>query len=319
VSKNGVIILLKVVVSLGLIGVLVWNIEPAELLAGLRTIDPPFAVFALALLSIQFLVSTWKWRISLRIHGLEYSFGYLLKILCISFFFNNFLPTAIGGDVYRAIRTMDGSASRFLPFSAVILERLLGISVLLLFGLMAEFWLLGHDQLRHPDFISLTILGAALSALVASVLWKLGLHTAVLARLKVIKKLEPLLNSMRRIRDNRRQLLPLLGVSLLFQSIAILAISVLFQALGHAMVLAESAFTAAAAGIVGVLPVSINGIGVVEGSFVVAAYEANLPQADALVVALFLRGFMLASSVLCGVVYLFELKGGLSPQDTGAP
>jgi hypothetical protein len=65
------------------------------------------------------------------------------------------------------------------------------------------------------------------------------------------------------------------------------------------------------------IPLSINGIGIVEGSFAIAAVLANLPYAQAVVVALFVRVFGLLASVLFGIMYLFE-RGTNSTSDQGS-
>ena len=128
-------------------------------------------------------------------------------------------------------------------------------------------------------------------------------------RLHGIHKLEPLYDSLRVIGANKQHMGGLIATSFLFQGLAVLAVATLFASLGLPGRLFESGFTAAAAGVAGVLPLSINGIGVVEGSFVAAAWESGLPYADAIIVALFLRVFMLVSSVLFGLLYAIEPQG----------
>ena len=118
--------------------------------------------------------------------------------------------------------------------------------------------------------------------------------------------MEPLMESFRVMRANRQRLWGLIGMSLLFQVAAIGSITLLFAALALPGKIFASGFAAAAAGVAGVIPLSINGIGIVEGSFAVAATLANLPYAQAVIVALFLRVFGLASSIVFGVLYLLE-------------
>jgi hypothetical protein len=102
-------------------------------------------------------------------------------------------------------------------------------------------------------------------------------------------------------------------MSFLFQGIAICSITLLFSALALPGRIFESGFTAAAAGVAGVIPLSINGIGIVEGSFAVAAVLASLPYGQAVVVALFVRVFGLLASILFGILYLFERGANSAP------
>ena len=64
----------------------------------------------------------------------------LLRILLSASFLNNFLPTAIGGDIYRVYRTVpQGTRSRAV--SAVLLDRVVGLLSLMLIGAIGSAWL----------------------------------------------------------------------------------------------------------------------------------------------------------------------------------
>jgi hypothetical protein len=89
---------------------------------------------AFVAMGIGLVVSAWKWDWALRMHDLRYSFPFLLRSLCIGFFFNSFLPTAVGGDAYRVLRTMPRDGYRSRALSAVILERAVGLLALLAIG-----------------------------------------------------------------------------------------------------------------------------------------------------------------------------------------
>ncbi len=113
-------------------------------------------------------------------------------------------------------------------------------------------------------------------------------------------------DSIRVININRQHFPGLIGLSVMYHGVAIFTIALLFAALNLPNKLFESGFTAVAAGVAGVLPLSINGIGVVESSFVVAAMETRLPYTEAVLVALFLRAFMLVASIIFGLLYAAE-------------
>lgn len=297
---------IKIIVSVSLIAVLIASVDWRDIFSHLDDFSPGPAMLAVLLLSVQYLVSAWKWQKSLKLHGVHYSFGYLLRILCIGFFFNNFLPSSVGGDAYRAYRTFPNASRPAYSISAIIVERAMGLMVLVLFGYLAAIYLVVRDELQFGR--TLVALGAIGGILV--VLAILGRHAGLVTRLThklgKVPKLEPLLESLRTIKKHKQHLPGLVGMSIVFQSFAIFAIALLFAALALPGKIVESGFTAAAAGVAGMIPISINGIGVVEGSFAVAATLANLPYGEAVVVALFIRFFGLVSSVLFGVLYIFE-------------
>ncbi len=298
----------KIIVSASLIGILVWNLEWVDLRPDLRNMDLVLAVLAVLLASLAYPMSAWKWQTSLRLHGLQYPFWYLLRILCIAFFFINFLPTAIGGDAYRAYRTISKSARPAYPISAVILERLIGIAALIFLGYLSAIYLVFSGALVHQQWVGGAVIAVTVSLLFIWIFWQLSVHEKIWASLQKIARLEPLYDSIRVLNANRQHFARLIGLSLLFQGLAITTIALLFTALDLPGRLAESGFTAAAAGVGGILPLSINGIGVVEGSFVAAAWESGLPYAEAVLVTLFLRAFMLVSSLAFGLLYAVEPK-----------
>lgn len=298
--------IVKVLVSASLIALLVWKADLGEFWRDLESVRPGITILAVVLLAVQYPVSAWKWRISLRLHNVDYPFIYLLRVLCIAFFFNNFLPTSIGGDGYRAVRTMDRSPRKIYAISAVVLERLVGLLALLFIGYLCAIYLIAFGDLLHGGWLKAAVLAATGGMLVVLIGIWLGLHTKLLQGLQKVPKLEPIYESLRVLGNNSGKFIGLVGASFVFQLLAISVIGMLFAALGLYWKLAESGFTAAAAGVAGVLPISFNGIGVVEGSFVAAAWESGLPSADAIVVALFLRIFMLVSSVVFGLLYAVE-------------
>jgi len=305
-----IIRLLKILVSIMLIGVLLWGVDWQDIASRLRLLDPSLAIIAFILLSVQYPLSAWKWRKSLRLHGADERLGLLLRVLCIAFFFNNFLPTAIGGDAYRAYKTFDATARPAHAISAVILERLLGILALLFIGYLCAVYMVLFETLAHRELVATALVVTAAGAAVAAIIWyrRPWFAQRVNDRLKKVHKLEPFFCSFRTIKQNKRHLPGLVGLSLGFQALAVFIISLLFASIGIYGTLAESGFTAAASGVATVLPISINGVGVMEGSFVVAALEAGLPYSESVLVALSLRAYMLLASVAFGILYLFEPK-----------
>jgi len=73
-------------------------------------------------------ISAVRWKILLKTQKINLSISYLNSSLLIGFFFNNFLPTSIGGDVFR---TYDISKKANIPMetsaSIIIIERFSGV------------------------------------------------------------------------------------------------------------------------------------------------------------------------------------------------
>ena len=208
--------------------------------------------------------------------------------------------------MFRAYRTMEKAKRRAHAFSAIVVERLTGLAALVFLGFLSAIYLVYRGPLIHRDWVAGALLLVTVGVLVTWLVWRSGSHEKLWARLKNIGRLEPLIDSIRVININRQHFPGLVGLSVLFQGAAILTVASLFAALNLPGKLIESGFTAAAFGVAGIIPISINGIGVVESSFVLAALEVRLPYAEAVLVALLLRALMLIASISFGLLYAAE-------------
>src|SRR5690606_41154889 len=77
-------------------------------------------------------------------------------------------------------------------------------------------------------------------------------------------------------------------------------------AAGSPVSIAAAAVVTAAAGIAAVLPISISGLGVVEGSIVGAAVAVGADYDAAVLAALLVRLLSLAVGAGCGLLYLVD-------------
>ena len=299
---------IKVVVSIGLIAFLLGSMNWAKLIDHLDSVNWPLLAFAFSIFIAQFPISAYKWQRSLRVHELGYPFWFLLRVLSIGFFFNNFLPSSIGGDGYRVLRTLPASGTKSRALSAVVLERLMGVAALLIVGFAGALLVM----YRQPStlvvtFVTLMGWGFASAALFLAAA-RLGYLRGLWDRLTRTPKLRVLTESAGLIARSRRPLAELVLWSFVFQGLAVIGVASSFAAIGLPVDLAICAVAGTISALVAALPISINGIGVSEGSFVAAAVSLGVNLEYAVVVALMTRALVVPLSVGCGLVYLWEIR-----------
>jgi uncharacterized membrane protein YbhN (UPF0104 family) len=283
-----------------------YNVEWESFLIHFKTLSVWTIVFVFIIYTVQFPLSAMKWKTALEIHQLEFSFGYLQKIICIGFFFNNFLPTAIGGDAYRVIKTMPKEGFKSRAVSAVLLERIVGFAALLFLGFIGGVIMLRNEPNQLVLYYVFFCLAGGLIAVCLFILLRLGVFSSLLERIKNIKKLEVLTHNLQHIWRTPGLLINIILASLLFQTLASIAISVMIDALGSDGGYAKYALMAAVVGLASVLPISINGIGVIEGAFVFSATQLGIGYNEALIAALMLRIIVVPLSLLCGLIYFWD-------------
>ena len=302
----GVKLLARALISATLLGALLWSVEWDELNSRIGSIDPWPLSAAFACFVLQFPLSTYKWQRALAAHGLKISFAFLLRVLSIGFFLNNFLPTSIGGDAYRVYRTLpeEGPGSRAI--SSVVLERLIGVAALVLFGVVgASVVVQGQQPPIVVGFLAGSV--AVLIAIVAiAALARTRPSRRIRRRLASSPKLAAITDNLERIRESRHELVQVVAVSLVFQAVAVTATWLLFRAVGATPSIAQCALVGAVSALVAVLPISFNGVGVLEGAFVVSAVQIGLDARQSVAVALLSRVAVIVLSLACGLFYVVE-------------
>ena len=300
---------IKLTISVLLIGLLLWGIDWQKLRAGLSEAKVQWLGVAFACFTVQFPLSAWKWQKSLAIHDLEHGFGYLLRVLSIGFFFNNFLPTSIGGDGYRVYKTMPRGELKSRALSSVLFERIVGFAVLILVGLAAGVWLLieGAREQVIVWFVILAGSGTICGVALLIALWA-GALRPIGERLARVEKLRIVSRNLGHIYRSPRRVAEVFGISVIFQLTAVLAYWALYRAIGASADAPQCAVIGAISSLAAVLPLSVGGIGLLEGSFVAAALGAGLDQTASISVALLTRIAVVILSMVCGLVFLFDRR-----------
>ncbi len=125
------------VLRLGVSALLIaWMLGRAELSRVgdvLRAADAMLIALAFASYFVGYAVSVARWRVLLAVQGIRPRFSYLYWSFMIGVFFNQLLPTTIGGDVARYQYTAAGG--RGAALSAVLLDRVFGTVSLMVFAM----------------------------------------------------------------------------------------------------------------------------------------------------------------------------------------
>lgn len=287
---------LKMLFAAALLVALGFSVDWSELRTHLTRFDWPLATLALIAILLEMPVNAAKWFWSLRLHDQYFPWRYLFRISCMGYFFSNFLPSGIGGDVYRVYRTWPRQGEKSVAVSAVIVERLVGLAVMLINGAVGALYLLQYAIARSYVLLAAVgLLGAVLALPVLLILQRRGVLSRRVPKLAVIEA------ALQRILQLRGEWLGLLAASLCFQVLAAGAVLLCFEAVGAPLSLAGALLVTAAAGIASVLPISISGLGVVEGSIAGMAAALGSSYEGGVVAALLLRALALLVSALCGL------------------
>ncbi|MET0985548.1 MAG: lysylphosphatidylglycerol synthase domain-containing protein [Steroidobacteraceae bacterium] len=296
--------LAKIAVATALLALLVQEADWSRTARYLERLSYSTLAAVFVAMFIGLVLSAWKWSYALKIQALSFRFGRLLRDLCTGFFFNSFLPTAIGGDAYRVYRTLppDGYATRAL--AAVALERVIGLLALLVLGCVGALALM-HRSTGARVYLVAAGCGALGAVLVLFAI-RHGWVDRLAHRWRHLYAVDAFLHSVDLLRRHPDHWPPLIGLSFAFQIVSIGVIFVLYHDINATITIPQCALIAAMVGLSAIMPISINGIGVMEGAFVGTAVALGLDYEQALIVAIERRFIALLLSATCGILYLAE-------------
>lgn len=272
---------------------------------------------ALALTLVGIVLSTIRWRQVLRALGLPTQVWPLLSHSLAGLFVGNFLPSTIGGDVLRVSRLSAANGDRPDTFASVVLERLTGWLVLPVLTIVAMVVNPGLGRLGTASAVAIAISVATLVLLAAVVVAvaspRLGgriVGTAGWQRAAAAVHV-----GLGQLRRHPVAAATVLAAGFAYQVVVVLTGLLAAQALGLDISLTAALAFMPAVAIAQVLPISLGGLGVREGAFVLFLGPLGVPAASAIALGLLVYGLNLAVSLLGAPAFAI---GGRSARATVA-
>jgi len=209
----------------------------------------------------------------------------LLKILFVGWFFNQVLPTAVGGDVVRAWRCHQLGASLASAIRSVLLDRVCGFAVLIVLYLATLPDLLSIIREPVQQRMLLLVLAGSIAGLVAFCMF--DRLPSGLRRLRPIAAFADLSIEMRRVLLTRPwRLATVFGLSVVSMLLPILSIDLIGRCVGIDLSFTRWLAIVPPVAIFQLLPVSLGGWGVREAALVIFLGALGIPGETALAASL---------------------------------
>jgi uncharacterized membrane protein YbhN (UPF0104 family) len=110
--------------------------------------------------SIGLLITFWRWYILVHAQSLPFTLLNALRLGLLGFFYSNFLPGSIGGDIVKAAFIAREQSRRTVAVATVLIDRALGLcSLIWLVALLGTiFWLCGNEAVLTQGILQTIIL-----------------------------------------------------------------------------------------------------------------------------------------------------------------
>jgi uncharacterized membrane protein YbhN (UPF0104 family) len=132
---------IKILFSLVLITFIIFTkINKGEVISRFKILDWKYVCLILAFIFLNFVFSSIRWKKLLVYKEAEkVSLKYLVSLYFTGAFFNNFLPTSVGGDAYKMYKLSKKVGNSAIGISSTFMERFTGVLILILIALLSMF------------------------------------------------------------------------------------------------------------------------------------------------------------------------------------
>jgi uncharacterized membrane protein YbhN (UPF0104 family) len=263
---------------------------------------------AMAFYILSLVVGAWRWGLLLHAQRVPIPLWTLVRSYMVAFYFNNFLPSNIGGDVVRIGDTAQASGSKTRATTVVMIDRILGL--LGVFFVAALGATVEPRVAGFPGSAALWGIFALAAAVVAPMLLAPERVRGLLRPLRVIhqewveERLERFISSLAKFTETPQALAGGFAGAITVQVLLVGFYAAIAQSLRipistfHLAVLIPMSF------VVQIIPLSINGFGIREGTFGYYFNLIGLPKEGGVVLSLIGAALMMLFSVSGAIVYL---------------
>ena len=250
------LLIIKLAISSGLLYYVLSKVGAEKVLAIIGTISPLAFILSIMIYILSIYVSTMRWRLLLPN---EFKKKRLFSFYMIGAFFNTFLTGVIGGDAVKTYYLYKEINSGSISLSSVFMDRYIGFVSLMIMGLAA--YIIGFNYLKGS--IVEWLLPAIILAFLIGSLVVFGLRFG-----KKIRVLSQFYGHFDNYRNQRTLLAKTFFLSLIVQILNIISIYVITLGLGQHISLIYFFIFFPVITTISTVPISISGLGVREGAFV---------------------------------------------------
>jgi uncharacterized protein (TIRG00374 family) len=271
-------------------------------------------------------LSAYKWHLLLRPLGLSIPYARTLAFYFTGMFFNLFLPTIVGGDAVKVLLLTRETGAPARSTMSVFMERNVGLLALLAIATAAAF----VAPPVHFGALSLTAVCILLSAgflLVNAALAHRHAYELIdrLIAMTPLSRLRPraasLYVAVTRYRTSPSALVSATLLSFVFQLVVVGVVFLNARALNLDFPLSALAVFVPLISLGGMIPVTVNGLGVREALYILLFGRLGAPTEMSVSLALLFLAVTFVSSLPGGLVYALQQspspgrRGSSSPDD----
>ncbi len=298
--KSSALILFKMSIIISLLAWVSSKTDIENTFQIVKNFELKYFLSALIVLLLQIVIATIRWRKVLNSLNILYPFKKVFYYLWIGLFFNQVLPSSIGGDVFRGHYICKEGCSIKKSILSVLLDRIFGvIGLVILVAIMTPiFFNRVNDSTAQFGLIILSIGSIG----IISLIFTLDLFPKKLLHWRVVRGLFSLTYEARRLMFSSLSGIKLITLSVVIHIFSIISIVILSQAESLDISWINIMLIVPLTTLFMTIPISIAGWGVREGVMVIGLGYLGVSSESALALSI-LFGLLQLVISLPGILF----------------
>ncbi|MEI8344944.1 MAG: lysylphosphatidylglycerol synthase transmembrane domain-containing protein [Candidatus Omnitrophota bacterium] len=302
--------LIRIGVSLFFIGLLVYFMKDdfSRIVGVIRNADKALIILSVVIYLSTVIVLAKRLQIILASSKIRVSLSDTIQLTFVGNFFNNFLPTAVGGDLVKAMCAARITKEPVQSFTSVLMDRIFGLFTFVLIPSVTILFLAkGLDP-----WVSVTIYSIlAVSILCFFIMFnrgvarRLGFVEKLLSYKNIGGKIRKIYDELHIFKDRKAVVVQSMALSIVGQSVCIFVLYLMSVAMGadrdsliHFFILVPVVH------LISMTP-SLGGLGIRENAYIV--FLKNTIGVDrAAALSILYLGLLFLMSLIGGIIYMIR-------------
>lgn len=301
----------RILVSFTFLGILVYSMrdELPKIGSTIVSANVPLLLLATALYLLSVLIWAKRLQVIFAAEGLKLGLANGLSLTFVGFFFNNFLPSSVGGDIVKAMCAARITKAPVKSVTSVLLDRIFGLFTIALIPSVTFAFVASEVGDPLVPAIIYGLLGASVFALTLlfnrSIARRFGFVESLLRLVRLDGKARKLYDGLHDFRRHRWAAVGAMGLSLAGQAANIYVTWLMAIALGARPTFLSFLMLIPVIHLISMVPISLNGLGLREFAFVIIL-KASIGEHYAGALSILWLGVLFLLSVVGGAIYLFR-------------
>jgi len=306
INKKNIIIFIKAFISLIPIYLILKNIDLNITFDLIANIGLLYLFSAIAILLLQILLMSYRWKIVLDALNINISFKDTIRIFWIGLFFNQILPSSIGGDAMRGYYLYQRGHTVIKTSQGILIDRIIGLIALItliIITLPLGLELVSSDNARLGLILIITS-----SIVTLTLLLNIDRITLLIKKWDFMNSVSLIMGVAKNNIFSRNPGLKLLLISLLVHFLSILTMIILSIGMQLELKTIGLLIIVPVVTLLMMIPISIAGWGIREGAMVIGLGFLGVGSENAFALSLVYGFLMLITSIPGGPIWIISSK-----------